>query len=322
MQQNQSRIRQGSLAVIARFSSLSRRVHRLKGQQIFGGSLMRACRLRLLLPAALAAALVVSGCAAPHRAASPDPTQAAFLVDEFNDPFEETNRAIFGFNQVVDRAVLVPVAKTYRTVVPPPMRQSLRDFLRNLNGPVIFANDVLQGRLDLAAETFGRLAVNTTIGFGGMFDVATRIGIPHHPNDLGVTLATWGFDEGPYVMVPVLGPSNPRDLIGMVGDSFIDPADYFAAKHNLLWAAITRSAVSGIDVRSRNIESLADIERTALDYYATIRSLYRQRRAAQIRHEHSTLPNPTPVQGGDAGPDPSLSYFIAQTPTFREVPAK
>ncbi len=280
---------------------------------------MRVRRLPLILSGLFAAALAVSGCAAPGPSGT---AQAADAENDFNDPFEDANRGIFGFNQAVDAAVLVPVAKTYRTVLPPPIRQSLRDFLRNLNAPVIFANDVLQGQVELAANTLGRLAVNTTIGVGGMFDVATRIGIPYHSNDLGITLAVWGFAAGPYVVIPVLGPSNPRDLIGRVGDGFADPGNYVAGQHHLLWAVVARSGTSGIDERSRNIESLADIERTALDNYATIRSLYRQRREAQIRHEQSNLPNPTPVQGGDSGPDPSMTYSVAPTPPSREASPK
>lgn len=282
---------------------------------------MHPRRSRLILPAA-AVALFLAGCTAPNAGpGAPGAAQTAAAEENFNDPFEETNRAVFGFNQAVDNAVLVPVAKTYRTVLPPPVRQSVHNILRNLNGPVIFANDVLQGQLGLAGDTLGRVALNTTIGVGGVFDVATPIGIPHHANDLGITLANWGFGEGPYVILPVLGPSNPRDLVGMVGDSFADPASYFAAQNQLYWAILTRTAVSGIDVRARNIESLADIEKTALDYYATIRSLYRQRRAAQIRHEKSNLPNPSPI-GGDGGVDPAISYFFANPPTAPEAPPK
>ncbi len=281
---------------------------------------MRIRLLPLILPNLLfAAVLAVSGCTVPGADGT---AQTASAQQGFDDPFEDTNRAIFRFNQGVDHAVLLPVAKAYRTVLPEPVRQSLHDFLQNLNGPVIFANDVLQGQLGLAAGTLGRLAINTTAGIGGMFDVATRAGIPYHANDLGITLATWGFAEGPYVMVPVLGPSNPRDLIGQVGDSFADPGDYVASEHHLLWAALARGATSGIDVRSRNIENLAAIERTSLDFYATIRSLYRQRRAAQIRHEHSNLPNPTPVQSGDAGSDPAIAYSLAHAPAIHEVSAK
>lgn len=267
---------------------------------------MRVHRLPLICCCVVAAGLAVSGCAAP---AAPGTPQAS---DDFNDPWENTNREIFSFNQGVDEAVLVPVAKTYRTVLPPPMRQSLHDFMQNLDGPVIFANDLLQGQVKLAGDTLARLVLNTTVGVAGMFDVATLIGIPYHTNDLGITFAVWGLAAGPYVIVPVLGPSNPRDLVGQVGDGFADPGNYVASAHHLLWAVVTRTVTAGIDARSRNIESLADIERTALDNYATIRSLFRQRREAQIRHEKSNLPNPSPVQGGDDTPASSISYSIAK----------
>jgi phospholipid-binding lipoprotein MlaA len=257
---------------------------------------MRVRHLPLILPGLVAAGLLVSGCAAPG---TPGTAQTASAEEGFNDPFEDTNRGVFGFNKAVDDAVLVPVAKAYRTAIPPPIRQSLHDFLQNLNGQV-----------GLAGETLGRLALNTTIGFGGMFDVAKQLGIPYHSNDLGVTLAVWGFAAGPYVIIPVLGPSNPRDMIGQVGDGFADPGNYVAGQHHLLWAVMARSAAAGIDQRSRNIETLADIERTALDNYATIRSLYRQRREAQIRHENSNLPNPG--FGGDGGSEPALNYSIAK----------
>jgi phospholipid-binding lipoprotein MlaA len=280
---------------------------------------MRVRRLPLIVPGLLAATLAVSGCTLP----APGPTQTASAEEVFNDPFEEANRAIFGFNQAVDHVVILPVAKTYRTVLPPPMQQAIHDFLQNLNGPVIFANDVLQGQFDLAGNTLARLAINTTVGIGGMFDVAGKVvGIPFHSNDMGITLANWGFVEGPYIIVPILGSSNPRDIVGSIADGFADPGDYVAGQHHLWWAILSRRVTSGIDVRSRNIENLAEIEKTALDYYATIRSLYRQRRAAQIRHEQPNLPNPTPVQGSDAGPNPAISSPIAESHTLHEVSLK
>jgi phospholipid-binding lipoprotein MlaA len=272
---------------------------------------MRVHRLPLICSCVVAAGLTVSGCVAPL---APGATPTAGEAGDFNDPFENTNRGIFRFNQDVDQTVLVPVAKAYRSVVPDPMRQAVHDFLQNLDGPVIFGNDVLQGQAGLAGNTIVRLAVNTTVGVGGLFDVATQMGIPYHSNDLGVTLASWGFIEGPYIVVPVFGPSNPRDLIGQVGDGFADPGNYVAGQHHLLVAVIARTATSGIDQRERNIETLAEIERTALDYYATIRSLYRQRRQAQIRHEPSSLPNPTPVQGNDNAPTAPISYSISKEP--------
>ena len=158
---------------------------------------MPACRRPLIVSALAAIGLVLVGCASPGTGSGQSPEQVAEAPDvEFNDPLEELNRSIFRFNQVVDEVVLVPVAKGYRTAVPPPMRASVHDFLRNLNGPVIFANDVLQGQPLLAAKTLARLTINSTVGVAGMFDVASRIGIPRHSNDMGITLATYGVDEG------------------------------------------------------------------------------------------------------------------------------
>jgi phospholipid-binding lipoprotein MlaA len=269
---------------------------------------MHLRRLPLILSGLFAGVLALSGCAAPG---APGVVQTADAnAENFNDPWEDTNRAVFGFNQTVDRNVLVPAAEAYRTVVPGPVRQTLHEFLRNLNGPVIFANDVLQGRPELAANTLGRLALNTTIGFGGIFDVATQLGVPYHTNDFGITLANWGFVSGPYVIVPVLGPSNPRDLVGQAVDGYIDPGNYVAGQHHLIGAVVARTATSGIDLRSRNIETLAEIEKTALDYYATIRSLYRQRREAEIRHEQTNLPS-VGFGGSDAAPA-SMSYTISK----------
>jgi phospholipid-binding lipoprotein MlaA len=302
----------GSLAASARFSSLS--CAALTPFGIFETRLvMLLRRSTLFVSGLLALGLAVGGCAVPG------PTAAG--GEAFNDPLEDTNRAIFGVNQVIDRNVLLPAAKTYRTVLIPPMRQAFHDFMQNLDAPVVFMNDMLQGQFGLAANTLGRIAINTSMGMGGMFDFATQFGVPYHSNDLGITLATWGFDEGPYLVLPVLGPSNPRDLIGKVGDGFADPGDYVAGTYHRLWASVVRAAVSGIDERSRNIENLEDIERTSLDFYATIRSLYRQRRAAQIRHEEQNLPNPAPI-GASLGPSPAMSYSVATAPQQHQVSAK
>jgi len=244
--------------------------------------------------------LLLSGCAtAPKNAQS-----EALEAEDFNDPLEDANRAIFDFNQMVDRNVLVPVAKAYRTVLPEPVRDSLRDFLRNLRAPLIFANNALQGDFEGAGETFARFTLNSTIGLGGFFDVAGRWGqLPYHEQDLGVTFGVWGIPEGPYLVVPILGPSDPRDLVGQVGEGFGDPFNLLVTgnPYTLYWIPFVRGAASGIDQRSRYIETLADIERTSLDYYATIRSLYRQRRAALIRHEkEQNLPPPASFSRNDS----------------------
>lgn len=262
----------------------------------------------------LLAVAALSGCAT-H---SPPPQQAAMAEENFHDPFENANRKIFKFNQAVDHAVILPVAKTYRNVLPGPVRDSVRDFLNNLNAPLVFANDALQGNFKLAKDTFARFVLDSTIGMGGLVDVAGRWGIPYHENDLGVTLGVWGIDEGPYLVVPVLGPSDPRDLGGAVAEGFGDPWNRLAANHNMVWIAFARGGVAGIDQRSRLIDTLADIERTSLDYYATIRSLYRQRRAALVHRTNEPLPpNPAfsrnggaPARAAATGPEPAPSYVL------------
>jgi len=235
--------------------------------------------------------LFVSGCATPPNNAQPEAAEA----EDFNDPLEDTNRAIFDFNQMVDRHVLVPVAEAYRTVLPEPVRDSLRDFLRNLRAPLIFANNALQGDLEHAGQTFARFTLNSTLGVGGLIDVAGRWGqLPYHEQDLGVTFGVWGIPEGPYLVIPVLGPSDPRDLVGQTAEGFGDPFNKLVTgnPYTLYWIPFVRGGVSGIDQRSRYIETLSDIERTSLDYYATIRSLYRQRRAALVHGQRENLPPP------------------------------
>jgi phospholipid-binding lipoprotein MlaA len=262
--------------------------------------------------------MAVGGMLAAPLAAAQQPAAppAAQVADEgTDDPWENTNRAIFSFNQGVDHAVLLPVATAYRAALPQPVRDVVHDFLQNLNSPIIFANDVLQGQVGLASDTFGRFVVNTTLGFGGIADVATKAGIPYHTNDLGITLATWGIASGPYLMLPVLGPSNPRDLVGDIGDGFGDPGNIVASDYHRLWASFARAVTAGIDERSRNIENLAEIERTSLDYYATIRSLARQRRAAQIRHQKEDVPNAAPLQGASALEPPAPRPSVAALPS-------
>src|SRR5215813_13520943 len=270
-------------------------------------------------------ALLLPGCAT--RSGNSPPSVAE--EEDFSDPLEDANRAIFDFNQIVDRNVLVPVAKTYRSVLPEFVRDSLRDFLHNLRAPLIFANDALQGEFERAGQTFARFTLNSTLGVGGLLDVAGRWGeLPYHEEDLGLTLGVWGIPEGPYLVIPLLGASAPRDLGGQVAEGFGDPFNRLVTgnPYTLYWIPFVRGGVAGIDQRSRYIETLADIERTSLDYYATIRSLYRQRRAALIRGERENLPPPasfsridTPaaaVAGMNLAPQRAL---VSEAPNFSEV---
>ena len=287
-------------------------MHRSNGAHLWSG---------LIVTAALALVVMAGGRVALAQQPAPAATASSVDIDDNGDPWENTNRAIFGFNPAVDRTVLVPVANAYRAVIPNPFRDMIHDFLQNLNAPIIFANDVLQGEANLAGDTFSRAMLNTTLGMGGFFDVATKLGIPYHTNDLGITFAHWGVAPGPYLMLPVLGPSNPRDLAGDVGDSFGDPGNIVASDHQRIWASFVRATVSGVDERSRNIENLAEIERTSLDFYATVRSLARQRRAAQIRHQKEDVPNASPLQGASALPPSAPGPSIAALPTAASKPA-
>ncbi len=261
---------------------------------------MEMLTLRLgLLPLIVAVALVVSGCA--HNAQNP-PTTAE---EDFHDPLEDINRKVFDFNQFVDRNVLVPAAKAYRAGLPAPVRDSIHEFLNNLQEPLIFANDTLQGRFDYARDSVVRFVLNSTIGMAGFVDVAGRWGIPYRESDLGVTFGVWGIPEGPYLVIPILGPSDPRDVAGLGIQAFGDPWNRITSGEpfTLYWVPYARAAASGIDQRTRYLDTLADIERTSLDYYATIRSLYRQRRAALVRGQHGNLPpNPGFSQAAPASP--------------------
>ena len=225
---------------------------------------------------------VILGLALAACAAGQPPGDDPYAV---NDPLESVNRGIFSFNTVLDRNVIKPVAQAYRDVLPQPVRDSVHNFFTNLRSPVIMFNDAIQGEGKLAGDTFGRMWLNTFLGLGGIFDVASRSGIPFHDADFGQTFGVWGVGPGPYIVLPVLGPSNPRDAVGLAAGWYADPANGVASAKDVGWVAYPRAVVEGVDLRSRNIDILDRIESTSLDYYATLRSLYNQRRAAKIRHE-------------------------------------
>jgi phospholipid-binding lipoprotein MlaA len=232
--------------------------------------------------------LPLTGCATPPA----DPAARAEF-DQTNDPLEPLNRKIFDFNQFLNRILLRPVATAYRDVVPEFGRNAIRHFLDNLGEPVVFANNVMQGEFHRAGETAGRFALNSTVGVGGIFDPATPTGLDRQSGDFGQTLYHYGVPDGPYLMLPILGPSNPRDGIGMAVDSFIDPFGYLANAYGARNSAtIGRFAGGGIDELSRNLDTLDELQRDSIDFYASLRSLYRQHRAAELRHGA-----PAPIPG-------------------------
>jgi phospholipid-binding lipoprotein MlaA len=198
-----------------------------------------------------------------------------------NDPFEATNRDIFDFDVRVDHAVARPLAKGYRDVVPEFARDGVHNFLTNLNSPVILANDVLQGDGEKATNTFGRIVVNSTVGVGGLIDVASKIGIPYHENDFGITMGKAGSAEGSYLVLPFAGPKPPRDLVGTVVDVAFDPLTYAQFPGDTTWMAV-RFGVNILDARTQQLDAVDTIERSSIDFYATTRNLYRQSRNAKI----------------------------------------
>ncbi len=165
--------------------------------------------------------------AAPAPAAAEDTTQPSAQVETqdavVSDPWEHFNRSLYSVHDGVDRAVLEPVARGYRAVTPGFFREGVRNFLHNLRSPVIFANDVLQGQFRRAGITAARFGINTTLGIVGVLDPASGMGLESHDEDFGQTLAVWGLDAGPYIFIPVIGPTTVRDGIGSLVDLAFDP---------------------------------------------------------------------------------------------------
>lgn len=202
---------------------------------------------------------------------------------ENNDPLEPINRVVFNANDAIDAAILRPIAEGYRAVVPQFFRDRIRAFIDNLQEPRIFMNNLLQLRINDAGFTFSRFYVNSILGLGGMFDVASEHGLPRQTGDFGQTLYMWGVDSGPYVVLPLFGPSNIRDAFGLTVDLYTTPPAHLFAGSAGIWVNVGVYAVSGFDLRARNIETLDQIKANALDYYAQFRSIARQYREGQLR---------------------------------------
>lgn len=208
-------------------------------------------------------------------------------ASEISDPFEGYNRVMFKFNDAVDQNVLVPIVKGYRYVVPEPARNGVHNALTNLQSPVTIGNQLLQGDLSGAGKATVRMIVNTLIGVGGLFDVAGSEGIEHEPEDFGQTLAVWGLGDGPYVVPPLFPPGSLRDLTGKAIDSYADPVRLWMSNTDREATLIARAGLDVIDTREQYLDVLADLRASAVDYYATVRSVNHQRRAALIRDDRA-----------------------------------
>lgn len=209
---------------------------------------------------------------------------ARFTYDEANDPLEPLNRKTFAVNMFFDEIIVEPTARLYRMWGPPDIRDGISNFVTNWREPVTFVNDVLQAEPKRARNSFSRFLINSTFGLLGTFDTASNWGIEGHNEDFGETFAVWGLPEGPFLILPLLGPSNARDLSGFMVDFFYDPVSLWLAHKNWTYVRYGRLALRGLIYREENLETLDDLSRSSTDLYATMRSAYRQKRLYDINN--------------------------------------
>jgi phospholipid-binding lipoprotein MlaA len=227
------------------------------------------CLAWLALSGALALAL--AGCAgSAARGAQPHP--GAY------DPLEPINRKVFWFNDKFDQYLLKPAATGWDWLLPGAVERSVRNFFDNLRFPVRATNDLLQAKLEHAAVDVGRFAVNTTVGAAGFFDPATTWGLQRNDEDLGQTLGYYGCPSGPYLVLPIFGPSNPRDAVGLVGDSFIAVYPIFVP----FVYTFTAAAVDTVNSRALALTAVQEAKTASLDFYSAVRDAYAQRRQRLI----------------------------------------
>lgn len=234
------------------------------------------------------AAVIAVSASVAHAAPAKKQKQAAktqSAATEVYDPIEPFNRAVFAFNQAFDKYAFRPLAWGYRYITPRPIRNSLGNATNNLFEPINMLNAFLQGDFTQGVTSFWRFLINTTVGIGGLNDVATEAGLKARTEDFGQTLGFWGVGSGPYIVLPIIGPSNLRDGVGMVADTLSHPLYYYLDTSDALWTAGAVSLVR----RERLLDPIDDINASSLDPYVTYRSIYAQRRAAQIKNRGSDI---------------------------------
>lgn len=220
----------------------------------------------------------------PGGSDDPGPDDSLDLADEergrVSDPWEGLNRGTFAVNEFLDRWILEPVAIGWDFVLPEGVQRAIDRFLANLALPRRIANDLLQGKPRKAGDDFGRLLVNTTFGIAGFFDPASGVGYPNAEEDFGQTLGVWGVPPGPYLVLPLLGPSSPRDTAGLVVESFVlSPESYYLP----FYATYARTATNVINTRALALETVRAEREAAFDFYAAVRNAYVSFRANQVR---------------------------------------
>ena len=207
------------------------------------------------------------------------------------DPLEPMNRQVFKFNMTVDTYVLDPVAKGYRFITPQIVRTGVSNFLNNLYEPVTFVNNLLQFEFEKSVQTTGRFLTNTFLGVAGVFDVATNVGVPSNKTSFSETLAVWGFPEGPYLVLPFLGPSNVRRTVGLSLETFTDPV-YLAAENagveHLVW---TKDGIRIITVKEASLDLYNSMKKDSVDFYTTMRSTFQQNQKKLLEQDAQEKPS-------------------------------
>ena len=236
----------------------------------------------------------------------------AYAEEQTPDPLEKINRAVFIFNESIDSVFLKPIAKLYSNV-PEPGRIALRNIFRNLETPIILTNNILQVDIYNAQSTTLRFLINSIFGIGGIFDPATRLGLERKDTNFGETLEKYGFGPGFYVVLPILGPSTFRDAIGIGVDQIIDPLNFASKNLQNNWLQPTKTSIRGVDFRERNLNTIDSLKETSLDYYATLRSLYLQRRKNIANSDKYDIPSLDLDDDEDLNEDGTCCVYVETT---------
>lgn len=255
---------------------------------------MRRFNRKLGLSAGLATAVLLSGCASWRN---PPPSDPEALADyrEANDPYEPVNRKMYDLNMWAYHKALRPLGKAWAWAIPRPVRTAISNINETWYMPSVFFSDVGAGKPRRAGDDFTRYVINMTAGVGGIFDVATAAGYPHHDSDPGLTLASWGVPTGPYLFLPGVGPNTFRDATGFAISQALSPINYVPRGYYLLTFNWGYNVTGAFNNFANQIDSLDHLEQDSLDPYAFLRSAWQQNRASQVealRNDHrATVPN-------------------------------
>jgi len=258
-----------------------------------------------ILIAALAS--VLTGCAvAPPRT---------------DDPLQNFNRKMFALNRVADKVAIRPVAKAYVKVTGPKERVLIGNFFANLRAPVTIINEVLQGRPEPALQSTGRFVINSTVGFLGFFDPASEMRLPAHPTDFGVTLAHWGVPEGPYLVLPLVGPTTLRDVWRLPVDSYFDPMGWYSREHDFKWHAQYLPSLAYLVTLRASALPIDPVIDSSYDPYAFMRDAYRQHRLYEIYYGNPPLAAIEQLQGTSPGEnnDADIDQLLQQQQQYEKT---